>query len=446
MQLVRFLVQPNELEIQYEILRFLSKDKDDKHAYISKNLNRLELHLSEMYGLDCSALRKQSVFDAMELAIKQFDLSPDSDAHLSALMDMVFDVEQKQGADLQSFLSYWDKKGHLASISSPENIESVHIMTIHKSKGLEFPIVLFPFANSYIYEEIDPKLWLPVEKEGFSGFDALLINKKQEVQEYGEVASALYEIDHQKLQLDAFNLLYVVLTRAISGLFIISAYRGDKNEEDPKYYASLFIRFLKLAGHWEENKFSYEFGRFTAPTNFRSTTSLHQNIPYIYTNKDRADFKIVASTGLLWDEGLDVALHQGNIIHDILGMVYTPADLDRALQIAAQKGSIKEGDQETLKEMIKNVLFHPDLIQFYQKDVEVFNERDILLADGSVQRPDRVTLKNDLITIIDYKTGERNPKYRHQVNRYAEVYSEMGYTIAQKIIVYINDNIEVEYI
>ncbi|MEP2279421.1 UvrD-helicase domain-containing protein [Maribacter sp.] len=446
-QLIRYMVQPTEQEIQYEILNFLSEGKSDKHAYIYENLGKLDDHLLEVYGFDASKLRQASVFDGLAYAIKTFDLIPSSDAHLSAFMDLVFDVEQKYGSDMQSFLDYWDKKGNSASISTPENIESVQIMTIHKSKGLEFPVVIFPYADSNVYEEIDPKLWLPVNKEEFLGFSEVLINKKQEVQEYGELESLLYEIDHQKLQLDAFNLLYVVLTRAVKALFIISANKLDKKgEHNTNYYSGLFIHFLKSIGEYQQDKLSYDFGELPLQSTKKQTSTDQLTIPYIYTNKNRPDFKILALAGTLWDEGLDIAINQGNVIHYILGAIYTTSNLDRAVQMALQKGLIKEQEVNGIKEIVKKVIFHKDLTQFYQSDVEVLNERDLLLADGTVQRPDRVVIKNNHATIIDYKTGEQNTKYHHQINAYAQSFSNMGYTIDHKIIVYINTEIELDYI
>tara|TARA_R110002050_G_scaffold126506_2_gene247253 strand:- start:1229 stop:4324 length:3096 start_codon:yes stop_codon:yes gene_type:complete len=446
-QLIRYMVQPKEQEIQYEILNFLSKEKEDKHAYIYENINNLDTHLLEQYGFDASKLRQTSVFDGLAYAIKTFDLIPNSDAHLSAFMDLVFDVEQKYGSDMQSFLDYWDKKGKTSSISTPENLDSVQIMTIHKSKGLEFPVVIFPYANSNVFEEIDPKLWLPVDQDEFLGFTEVLINKKQEVQQYGEIESLLYSLDHQKLQLDAFNLLYVALTRAVNALFIISSNNLDrKGDHNPNYYSGLFIHFLKSKGLYEQDKVEYDFGEFKSMETKRSSNTTQKNIPYIYTNKDRPDFKILAMAGILWDEGLDDAINQGNVIHAVLGAIYTTADLEKALQMALQKGFIKDQEKQKIKAIVKRVIYHQDLNHFYETGFEVLNERDLLMPNGTIQRPDRVVLKNNHATIIDYKTGEQNANYHNQLNTYAESFSNMGYIIDQKIIVYINTEIQLEYI
>ncbi|TVZ15962.1 UvrD-helicase domain-containing protein [Maribacter sp. MAR_2009_72] len=446
-QLVRYMVQPAELDIQYGLLDFLSQGKQDKHTYIYQNLNHLDAHLLEAYGFDSGKLRQVSVFDGLAYAIKVFNLNADSDAHLSAFMDLVFDIEQKYGSDMQSFLDYWDKKGNSTSISTPENLESVQIMTIHKSKGLEFPVVIFPYANSNIYEEIDPKLWLPVDSNEFLGFNELLINKKQEVRHYGLLESMLYDTDHQKLQLDAYNLLYVVLTRAVNALFVISAHMIDrKGDHNVNYYSGLFMHFLKNAGIWQPNQFTYAFGSLQDCTKIDTVNPGQKTIPYIYTFKDRPEFKILATSGILWNEGMNTAIDQGNVVHFILSMIHKASDLDRAMQLAVQKGLIKEIERDDYKKKVQQVIFHKDLKHFYEEDWEVLNERDLLLPDGTALRPDRVVIKNKGAVIIDYKTGERSTAYHNQITSYGQGFASMGYTIEQKIIVYINTKIELEYI
>lgn len=445
--LMRFKQQPDEIAISYEILDYLSKNKEDKHSYIQENIGQLEPFLDDTFNFQLKKFGQQSLFDSIEYALKVFDLAPSSDAHLNTFMDVVFEVEQKQGPDISYFLDYWDKKGDSLSISTPEHVSAVQIMTIHKSKGLEFPVVIFPYANTNIFEEIEPKLWIPVEQETFMGFKELLIDKKQEVKEYGDEEAILFQDEEHKLILDAFNLLYVTLTRAVTSLFIISAKDLNRNGDyKTNLYSGLLIHFLNSKGLWNPEKVEYSFGSMDTIVPMKREIISNFNIPYIYTHKDRDSFKIITKAGMLWESGRDTAIEKGNIIHNILGDIFFHEDLDSAIAKALQKGIIEKLDMEDIRLKIQQVIFHPKISSFFDKGNTVLNEKDILILDGTIQRPDRVVIKSIGVSIIDYKTGSPSPKYRQQLETYSDTYKGMGYQVENKIIMYINDNVITEFI
>ncbi len=444
--LMRFKLQPQEPAIAFEILSFLSEGNEDKHTFIQRNLADVNSFLRQEFNFDMEKFVQESIYDGIEYALKKFDLMSTSDAHVITFVDIVFEVEQKEGPDLGYFLDYWEKKETSFSISAPEDVNAVQVMTIHKAKGLEFPVVIFPYANTYIFEEINPKLWIPVEQDEFLGFKELLIDKKQEVKNYGKREASIFEEEEQQLMLDAFNLLYVALTRAVAALYIISSKDLEKNGSyKTKYFSGLFIHFLSAMKLWTPEKLEYTFGK---PTKNDGDKLLPTNcdIPYIYSHKDRSSFSIVTKAGMLWDSGRDIAVKQGNLIHYILGNIKIYDDLDKAIFKAVQKGLIDEAEAEKIRPKIIAVLDHPQLAPYFKLGNTVFNERDILMAAGTVERPDRIVLKDKSVTIIDYKTGGKDSRYRMQLEEYANAYLSMGYSVANKIIVYINENIVTEFI
>ena len=442
-QLLRLSLQPHNKEISYEILYFLAEKNEGAHEFIKKNLGQAGRLLRTGYDFYLERLLELTVYDGFEYGIKQFNLAEDSDAYLVYLMDMVWELEQNEGVGSTIFLEHWEKKKDKLGIVAPDNLDAVRIMTIHKSKGLEFPIVIFPYANSYIYEERDPKLWLPVNSEDFNGFQELLISKKQEVVHYGEVAERLYDEEQHKLELDAFNLLYVALTRAIKALFVIS--KKDLTSKDghkTDYYSGLFIEYLQSKGLWDIDRSSYSFGTLANREDRPVPAHLNENIPYQYSYKERPQFRVLTKSGMLWDTRREEALAKGTLIHYILGQIETETDLDKVLARAIHNGDIAKSESDGLRTGIDQIILHPLLHPYYKEGITVFNEREILTKEGNILRPDRIVLHNGKAVIMDYKTGGRKQSYKEQLFAYADALQEMGYVVEHKILVYLEGTVD----
>ncbi len=443
--LLRYQNQPNDLATKYDILLFLSKKVASRHAFIAEHLADPGALLSGQYGYDPILLKQKSVYDGLELAIKQFDLARDTDAYILFFMDFVLDLEQREGPGLQIFLEYWDKKKERLGLSTSASLEAIQIMTVHKAKGLEFPIVIYPYANEHIYKRMDKKMWLPVNQEDYVGFEELLLNEKQEVVNYSEQADLYYHIEEHKMELDAFNLLYVALTRAEKALFIITEKQLDKKgSHNTDYFSGLFIHFLKEKKLWEDTLDSYHFGAI--PSCIPEPTSQQYNIAYQYTYKERPSFRILTTTGALWGTEKEKALAKGNLVHAAMGMIETYADLEKALAMIVMNGDCSQDEVGALRTAILQIMEHPQLVTYFDAGNVVMNEQDIITNNGRILRPDRIVINDKSVTVIDYKTGKKDTKYEVQLNTYGEALHQMGYCVKNKIIVYIDEYILPEFI
>ena len=257
----------------------------------------------------------------------------------------------------------------------------------------------------------------------------------------------LYEEEQHKLELDAFNVLYVALTRAVDALYILT--KKDlkcTGEHKTDYYSGLFIHYLMEKGHWDLSKNTYVFGKLHFAKEDPSQMMQQVTVPYVLTYKDRPSFNLITTSGSLWESGADYAMEQGNVLHQLLSYINTEDDIDQALTLMQRNGQVGLHEIESLKTQLLQIVSHQELQQFFHSDAIVWNERDIITQIGLILRPDRIVLQEMGVTIIDYKTGVKSTSHHAQINEYASAMEAMNYTVKNKIIVYINETITPEFI
>lgn len=319
-------------------------------------------------------------------------------------------------------------------------------MTIHKSKGLEFPVVIFPYADLDIYKEIEPKEWLEIDKEKYNGFSHTLLNFNKDFEFFGEQGQHIFENHKAEQELDNINLLYVALTRPVEQLYIIS--KNDsalKEDAKSKKYSGLLINYLEHNNLWSDSELTYSFG--DSKKTSKETTSLKEtNIQheFISTSKEQHNIKVVTKSGFLWDTTQEEAIEKGNLIHDIMSHIETKNDVNEVIQDFISSSTINPEQAIELKQLVLQIVNHTALKTFFTKENTIYNERDIITKEGVILRPDRVVItpNNDAV-ILDYKTGLEDKKHAQQLQVYQDVLKSMNFTVKQKYLIYINEGIEV---
>lgn len=446
--------QPYNELLKVETLSYLANHQlqlEDQHEFFS---NLVHLEASQMFKalnrynlfFDFNQFLQLPFYEAVESVVRQFNLNKSSNAYIQFFLDEVLDYSQKHHAGFSSFSSHWDIKKEKFSITSPKGNNAVQIMTIHKSKGLEFPVVIFPYANQEIYFDMSPKMWFPVNPEAFNGFSNVFINVNKDLEDLGELGQTMYADYKSQLELDSMNLLYVVLTRAVEQLYIVSEYRENKGAKaEIKLYSELFMSYLKSIGLWNESERTYTFGN---PDRVLSAKKLERSTVqerFISVAKENHDLRIVTNAAYLWDTEQEAAIEKGNLVHLILSQIKTQNDIDFVFEEFENKGDLNPQQSLDLKPIIKHIVHHDQLKAFFMPDLTVYNERAILTSRGLILRPDRIIVNNKLeAVIIDYKTGSERPTHQNQLMEYQLVLEEMGFKVVRKILVYINEAIQVK--
>lgn len=418
-----------------------------KHDFLEACLTKNDTSLNELLSeyqitVNLATLTTLSLYQAFEYLIKQCKLYTVADAYLFAFMDIVLEFETQPQASKLNFLDYWESKKEKASIPSEGMKDAVTVMTIHKSKGLEFPIVLYPYANTKLYAEQNAKAWFPLNEGGFG--DAL-INFSKEVEHFGAVGQALFSDRRNTLELDNINLLYVVLTRAVEQLYVYSEIPSKISIEQPDDFRQLLIAYLSANNLWNPDQLRYSFGDFKATCNLASKEKKRDEVvvvtpSYISSSPEEHQLRIASSEASLWQTDAEAAIDLGNLVHDTMEHIRTKNDIKTVFASYRERALYPEDTITYLESVVVNIVQHPDVMHLFSDELtpsSIINERDIVTSTQELLRPDRLNFFDDnTVTITDYKTGTENTKHNRQLEIYGKTLQDMGYEIAEKILIY----------
>ena len=450
--LLSFMRRPDAKTISIQLLEYLAKHHIVKnaHDFYVRHLpldgqKFFDALAGEIPSFDLKRCGELPLYESVEYCIRYFELDKNGGAYLQFFLDAVFDFSEKNDSGSYGFLEWWEKQKDSLSISTPPGLDAIQIMTIHKAKGLEFPVVIYPFAESGLYPKTDSN-WYQTDPKNYVDFKALLISQKKGLLDLDDQAAALYHAKRRQHQLDNLNVLYVALTRPIQELHIISR-KTEKSQpaDDPQDFAALFINYLSKKGIWEANKDFYRFPVDTPPQGNSQKSGHDQKISAIAeqlfmhsSSKESHDIVLVTQAERLWDEQRRESINMGNVLHDLMAGIKRPEDVQRALKRALLKGTLQAGEVGALEDKINSLL--QELIDegFFKKEHNILNERD-LIFEGRLLRPDRVEIDQEgRAYLLDYKTGSPLEAHRVQISDYGRALKAIGHPIVKKLLVYVN--------
>ena len=219
-------------------------------------------------------------------------------------------------------------------------------MTIHKSKGLEFPVVIYPFADDELKSKFAQNIWIPMEDESVDMPQALVKNTKV-LEKYNDTTNEIYQTKSQEEILDTINVLYVALTRAEEQLYIISSYKmisGGKISTT-RTLATYFINFLEQKANFSIEQKDYVFGDFKRASQPKLFSKNKAEIHAVANALDFSSIKIAKKEALMWGTLQQDAIEFGNILHQILSYIITKNDLQFALTKSLEEGLIQHSQK-----------------------------------------------------------------------------------------------------
>ncbi len=437
---------PKQKMYQAAVLEFLSKDKGDlKSEFIRSGILDFSSFLEDHYQFSFRKFQSLEVYDALSYALSRFTTIDASSGYIFYFLDFVYEYFLKDHQGIVGLLNEWEIQKESLSIITPEGVNAIKLMTIHKAKGLQFPFVIYPFADQAIVGSRSRDIWVPIDAETHAGFKELLLSKNEQLSLYSETTEALVNSENNEMELDSLNVLYVALTRAEKGLIVLT--KNDINssgEFSKNKISSLFYNYLVARNLWDDSQKTYNRGTLeTSKAGRKEEDSV--GVPYTYSDKLSSRYQLIPHPSLGEEEAVLEAQFQGTRWHVLMEHLGDESTKNVALDNFT--ASFPLVDRKPYETQLTLLLNTPELKPFYQSGVTYRNECTLFSKEGDVLRPDRLVFFDTKAVIIDYKTGQPNKKNEDQVNRYAQVLVDMGYEIQDKILVYIQEkNITIQHI
>lgn len=385
--------------------------------------------------------------------------------HIQSFFDYLQDYVSSEGNNLRGFLHQFDADD--PAIASPSSGDSVRVMTVHKSKGLDFNYVIIPFVENVTFYKSSnywsvPQLGdTPLEGVAEGVYDVCLSKSSE---------TTLFADSYRKeafLQLvDNMNIIYVAMTRAVLGMHVIAktlpktamtaiAQEDASGLKDFSQMLWWYASSRKDVNHIQEEIERFDFGKMVDFREFHSDKpatdvfpiSTFGSLPSFPLNpsvqaveadntdvRERGRLKFSADSVDFFSPQGDAGISASNrirgvVLHDILSQVSVPSDLQKAVNQALSNGEITVSEApEILSLLSERVAEGLQRGWFPSEGARILNETSIVDTDGQVYRPDRVVDYGDKVIIIDYKAGEHQKKYERQIGCYARIWRDMGYS------------------
>lgn len=412
-------------DLTEEISNIKDLDFDNIVSWFHETLN-IPLPYQQVYHL--------SFYDFAEEFINSLGFGAKEDLYISALLDLIVQLEKKGVISLEEFLENWELKSPGLSIRFPDNRNAIQIMTIHKSKGLEFPVVIYPMNESNSNKE---EYWFPLEKELYIGFDKFYTSSKSGLDDTSENIKEVVTIREFENKIDELCIQYVATTRASQQLFLL---------EEKKDKLSPLGEFLNKQGIGAEDIIEmYPTSDFKKKKE-KSEKSVIREEEIQWTSESwNSKIKVSSEAHKFYSEE-NKEIHYGNSVHAILAEINTLDDLPFVIKKLAISGMIQLGQEMEIEKVVHRMVSSPQLKKYFSKGIVSYKEREIIY-EGKIYRPDRIIKKQDSLILIDFKTGEKLPGHKKQIELYEQVLVGMGKKVESKLLVYISSlDLEVIYV
>lgn len=486
MSAMKWLADEKDTEARITLLKLYTtfvvrKDLNDNNLLTDENA--FSTYIPEVLINPASRIQmlSQSVYELAEsiYRILHLDCIQGQEAYVCAFFDGMKKFMEDNSASIDDFIAYWDSEFCSSAITATGS-DCIRLMTIHKSKGLEFKHLIIPFCN-WTVSGNKSTLWCTIHDEPFNKLPFIPVTYSGKDTLSHSIFDTFGNEEWIQELVDNLNLLYVAFTRAGHSLYVLT----DQNEKDNKRTNLLLKTISALQNDLpgvnisgldefknkekgsEPQPVILSYGQHYLPNpklDKKVSTSKRQNIFEVEGEPVTVAVKSYDNSSIMFrqsnksrdfaddrldDEDENRYTTMGSIMHRLFSMISSKNDIEKVLRQFEFDGVIydEEISQEELRENLLKKFNNPQISDWFSEHWTVFNECNIMkIEEGRIKevRPDRVITDGERTIVIDYKFGKRDKAYHNQVRKYMSLIVGMGYTNVEGYIWYVNEDDGVE--
>ena len=457
---IRFIISifkivenPNDILLKYEciqlfhilILNRLPGEFEQKTIEIvvrDKNIDLIYSYFqTKNIEIDATKLSQSSIYDLTESVIRVFNLLsiPQQSPFIYRFLDVILEFSVKKSNNLPEFMEYWETKNDQLSINTPKDWNAITVTTIHKSKGLEYPVVIVAFADWSLCINSKSFLWINLSKLNYqpNSFSASKLSHVA-VRAVKELENTIFKEDYQAKQANSFienlNLMYVAFTRAVDRLYILSEDENnlmDKSRSSFKV-VDLLYNYLDQKHLWNELNKNYIIQQGGQKNS--ESREIKKTQAFLLNNTPTTD----------WKQKIKITDHSQEDIFDkinfdkrkewfnkliyVLINIKTKNDIDKIVQKMFFNGVLDKKEILDMKVQLLKIVENEKISKYFASGLNIIAEKQILNRFSTSQAlPDRIIIENDKAIIIIFRSEEINEVDKQIFANYRNLLDKMHY-------------------
>lgn len=447
---MRYLQNPDDAiaraQLGYEFARLKEPNRELTEVFTVANQVIFENNLPQTFAKSKAWLKKLPLFELTETLIEIFNIGEEKGelAYLQAFQDLVLEFYSRERNDLGAFLEWWENNKFKKSLQVSGEVNAVQIVTVHKSKGLQFKYVLIPFCSWNLDHEFskEPLLWVKSEKNPFQGAGYLPIKYSSKVEE--SYFSEFYQEEFIRAYLDNLNLLYVACTRAEQGLFITAPHPKNRNQRESvsKLIFESIVADIELQKNWRESDLQWRAGELKSVHEHKKVDNSSLELSNYPASRWRDKLIIKRSSASFFENPEEISqekIRYGLHMHAVLSRIHLADEISETMKLIVAEGLITESEKDPLLDQLAILFSQPQIREWFSDSWKVRTEVPVLLPGGDENRIDRLMIKGTKAIVVDFKTGERNKQDQQQVLDYVSILRQMNFTDVEGYVLYLRE-------